>query len=193
MVALHVPIGILSGTSKQAAYAEKGYVQFATHVGLCRALDREAIIGGKAIVADPCFKEFAIELLMGVSGGFTGPRCVLNGSEEKRTSEWNSQEDYWHLGPFEWSYRLEGVPDDPDELKDDPGPCTLEMHSGAVVRSDGEEFESNGSGAPTEPPGLAVEEENEDERDRETHVGSVVLGGSGNGSRGKNRGAKRTD
>ena len=70
-------------------------------------MDREVIIGEKAIVVDNCNKEFVIERLMGVLQSFRGPRCVVNGNEEERTSQWKSPMNYWRSDPFEWSYKLD--------------------------------------------------------------------------------------
>ena len=107
VVAFHVPIGITSKEHKQPAYAGLGYVQFATHAGLRRALDREVTIGERAIVVDRCAKEFVVERLIGTLQNFRGPRCVLNGNEDERTSMWKSRMNYWRSDPFEWSYRLD--------------------------------------------------------------------------------------
>ena len=102
VVAFHVPIGIMS-----RAYSERGYVQFATHAGLCRALHREAIIGDQVIVVEGSDREFMIERQMGVPQDVKGPRWVLNANEDGRKSEWNSRKNHWHSGPGEWYYWCE--------------------------------------------------------------------------------------
>ena len=113
VVAFHVPIGISSKENRQLAYAGLGFVQFATHEGLCRALERQIYIGEKAIVVDKCSKEFAVERLMGTLQSFRGPRCVVSGREDERTSMWKSKLNYWRSDPFEWSYRLDKMLKDP--------------------------------------------------------------------------------
>ena len=113
VVAFHVPIGITSKENRQLAYSGLGFVQFATHEGLCRALERQIYIGEKAIVVDKCSKEFAVERLMGTLQSFRGPRCVVSGMEDERTSMWKSPMNYWRSDLFEWSYRLEKMLKDP--------------------------------------------------------------------------------
>ena len=107
VVAFHVAIGVTTKKHKQLAYSAIGYVQFATHAGRRRALDREIMIGGKAIVVDRCRKEFVLERLRGFPKSFRGPRCVLNGDENERRSEWKSLMNYWRSDPFEWSHMME--------------------------------------------------------------------------------------
>ena len=83
IVAFHVPIGITSKENRQLAYSGLGFVQFATHEGLCRALERQIYIGETAIVVDKCSKEFAVERLMGTLQSFRGPRCVVSGQRSR--------------------------------------------------------------------------------------------------------------
>ena len=113
VVALHVPVGISTKDHGQPAYAGLAYVQFATSAGLQRALNREVVIGGRAIVMDPCNKEFVLERLIGVLQSFRGPRCVLSGNEEERRSMWRSKMNWWRSDPFEWSYRFQRMLEDP--------------------------------------------------------------------------------
>ena len=113
VVALHVPVGISTKDHGQPAYAGLAYVQFATSAGLQRALNREVVIGGRAIVVDPCNKEFVLERLIGVLQSFRGPRCVLSGNEEERRSMWRSKMNWWRSDPFEWSYRFQRMLEDP--------------------------------------------------------------------------------
>ena len=124
VVAFHVAIGVTTKEHRQLAYSAIGYVQFATHAGLRRALDREIMIGGKAIVVDRCRKEFVLERLRGYLKSFRGPRCVLNGNEEERRSEWKSPMNYWRSDPFEWSHVMERM------LKDN---CVTERNIAVVV------------------------------------------------------------
>ena len=113
IVAFHVPVGISTQQHGQPAYSGLGYVQFANHEGLCHALNREINIGERAIVIDTCGKEFVLERLIGTLQSFRGPRCVLNGIEDERTSMWKSQMNYWRTDPFEWSYMLDKMLVDP--------------------------------------------------------------------------------
>ena len=73
VVLLHIPIGSIS-----RAYETLGYVQFATHEGLCRALSREAIVGNQIIMVETSNMEFMLERFMELPRGVHEPQCVIN-------------------------------------------------------------------------------------------------------------------
>ena len=101
VVALHIPIGPLLEKSKYLAYEEHGYVQFATHKGLCRALVNEIIVGESIIEVETAGKEFMIERMEGKPTNLRGPKCVLDKDEAARVSKWMDRTNYWHTGPYE--------------------------------------------------------------------------------------------
>ena len=107
IVAFHLPVGVTTKRHRQLAYSGVGMVQLATSAGLRRALGKEVCMAGKVIVLDPIGKEFVVERLVGVLQSFRGPRCVLNGNEEERISEWKSPLNFWRSDPYEWSFELE--------------------------------------------------------------------------------------
>ena len=74
VVLLHIRIGTIS-----RAYETLGYVQFATHEGLCRALPREAAINNQIIVVDTTDMEFMLERFMELPRGIREPQCVTDG------------------------------------------------------------------------------------------------------------------
>ena len=113
VVAFHVSVGITTKDHGQMAYHPIGHVPFATHEGLRRALGRQITVGEKAIVVDKCRQEFIVERILGVLQDFRGPRCVINGNEEERISEWRSPMNYWRSDPFEWSGELGTMLRDP--------------------------------------------------------------------------------
>ena len=73
VVLLHIPIGTIS-----RAYETLGYVQFATHEGLRRALSREAVIDNQIIMVETSNMEFMLERFMELPRGIRGPQCVIN-------------------------------------------------------------------------------------------------------------------
>ena len=113
VVALHIPIGPLSEGSKYLAYKEQGYVQFATHEGLRRALVNETIVGDRVIEVRTAGKEFMIERMEGKPTDFRGPRCLLDGDEAVRVGKWKDRANHWQTSPYEWCYRLEEIAEDP--------------------------------------------------------------------------------
>ena len=88
-------------------------MQFATHGGLCRALRKEVIVGGRRMEVEAIKKEFRIGILEGRRVGFGGPRCCLDGDEIARVVKWQNPVGLWHKGPYGWCYGLEGSVEGP--------------------------------------------------------------------------------
>ena len=112
-MALYIPIGPFSERSKYLAYEKFGYVQFATHGGLRRALVNEVLVGERVIEVVTAGKEFRLRRMEGKPTDFRGPRCVLDGDEATRKERWKDDANYWQTRPCEWCDQLEEMAKDP--------------------------------------------------------------------------------